>query len=145
MVSNPMRCASTSPSASRIEVCCALALVLAACRAAPPTGAASVGTDMQEADLILRDGDVWTNDRAQPHARAVAMAGGRITAIGDDDAVGKQAGPHTRVVDLGGRSVLCALTDAHAHLYGLGLALDQVDLRGCGSPPGSAARVRPIP
>jgi predicted amidohydrolase YtcJ len=38
--------------------------------------------------------------------------------------------------------VVPALTDAHGHLFGLGLALTRVDLRNCGSPDDCANRVR---
>src|SRR5438132_11418603 len=108
MVCSPMRRVSTSRSACRIEVFC-VALVLAACRPA------AVGTHMPQADLILRNGDIWTNAGAP--VRSVAVVDGRIAAIGDD--AEKLAGPKTRVVELGGRTVLPALTDAHAHLFGL--------------------------
>src|SRR5262249_18729712 len=45
-------------------------------------------------------------------------------------------------IDLRGHTVLPALTDSHAHLFGLGMALDQVDLRGCRSPDECAEHVR---
>jgi predicted amidohydrolase YtcJ len=93
---------------------------------------------MQQADLILRNGDIWTNTGAP--VRSVAVVEGRIAAVGDD--AEKLAGPKTRVIELGGHTVLPALTDAHAHLFGLGMALDQVDLRGCSSPDECAARVK---
>jgi predicted amidohydrolase YtcJ len=94
-----------------------------------------------EADLILRGGTIFTVVPARPRARAVAIAGGRIVAVGDEAEVLRARGPHTRVVELGGRAVLPALTDGHAHLYGLGRALDQVDLRGCPSAEACADQV----
>jgi hypothetical protein len=93
---------------------------------------------MPKADLILRNGDIWTNTGG--HVQAVAIADGRIIAMGDD--AEKLAGEKTRVIDLGGRTALPALTDAHAHLYGLGQALSQVDLRGCRSEAECAEQVR---
>jgi predicted amidohydrolase YtcJ len=92
--------------------------------------------------LILRGGDVVTGDPSRPRVRALAVSGDRIVAAGDDAGVSALGGPTTRVIELGGRTVLPALTDAHAHLYGLGLALDQVDLRACRSPEDCAGRVR---
>ncbi len=102
------------------------------------TAAADAVAAEAPADLVLRDGDVLTQDPAHPHARAVAVRGGAIVAIDDVD---KLVGPKTRVVELHGRAVVPALTDAHAHLVGLGLARTQVDLRGCSSADDCARRV----
>jgi predicted amidohydrolase YtcJ len=85
----------------------------------------------EPADLVLRGGDVLTQDPARPHAHAIAVRGPRIVAVGDDADVAPLVGPHTRVVELRGRAVAPALTDAHAHLADLGQALTEVDLRGC--------------
>jgi predicted amidohydrolase YtcJ len=90
------------------------------------------------ATLVLRGGDILTQDPARPHARAIAVRDGVIVALDDVD---KLIGPKTRVVDLHDRAVVPALTDAHAHLVGLGLARVQVDLRGCRSADDCAARV----
>jgi predicted amidohydrolase YtcJ len=93
-----------------------------------------------EADLVLRGGEIVTMDPAQPRARAVAVRGDRIVAVGPD--AERLVGPRTRTIDLGGRTVLPGLTDAHAHLSGLGKALEETELRGCDSPEACAARVK---
>jgi predicted amidohydrolase YtcJ len=93
------------------------------------------------ATLVLRGGDILTQDPAHPHARAVAVRDGSIVALSNSDDVDKLIGPKTRVIDLHGRAVVPALTDAHAHLVGLGLARSQVDLRGCASADDCASRV----
>jgi predicted amidohydrolase YtcJ len=95
-----------------------------------------------QADLVLREGELITMDEARPRARAVAVRNGKIVAVGDDGDVTPFIGKDTRVVNLAGRAVLPALTDAHAHLVGLGMELVQVDLRGCDSPAACAERVR---
>ncbi|MEZ4398451.1 MAG: amidohydrolase [Kofleriaceae bacterium] len=101
-----------------------LCLVAAACGGPPsPRGA-------EPATLILVGGDVVTNVATAPHATAVAVRGSRILAVGDDATVGALAGPDTRVVQLAGRTVTVGLTDGHCHLYGLGVASEQVNLRG---------------
>src|SRR5262245_9788073 len=112
----------------------ALTLFLLACRSAP------TGAPMHtEADLVLADGNIFTNEAARPRARSLAVRGDRI--VGLDDDVRPLIGPRTRVIELAGRTVIPALTDAHAHLYGLGRALAEVDLRGCISADDCAARV----
>lgn len=97
------------------------------------------------AEVILRGGEVWTGDPARPRAQAVAVSGGKIVAVGADADVAKHAGPKTRVIELNGRAVVPALTDAHAHLVGLGLAMARADLRGCDTPAACAERARAAP
>ena len=72
-------------------------------------------------DLILRNGRFTTLDRANPTASAVAIAQGRFTKVGDDREVMALAGAGTRVIDLGGRSVLPGLIDNHLHIIRGGL------------------------
>ncbi|RYF55102.1 MAG: amidohydrolase, partial [Comamonadaceae bacterium] len=72
-------------------------------------------------DLILRNGRFTTLDRANPTASAVAIAAGRFTKVGGDREVMALAGAGTRVIDLGGRSVLPGLIDNHLHIIRGGL------------------------
>ncbi|MBU0829371.1 MAG: amidohydrolase [Gammaproteobacteria bacterium] len=72
-------------------------------------------------DLILQNGRFTTLDRANPTASAVAIAQGRFTRVGGDREVMALAGPQTRVIDLGGRSVLPGLIDNHLHIIRGGL------------------------
>jgi len=73
------------------------------------------------AELILRNARITTLDPAQPEARALAVADGRLLAIGDDAAVMAHAGPGTRIVDGGGRRAIPGLNDSHTHLIRGGL------------------------
>lgn len=60
---------------------------------------------------------------ARPRASAVAIAGGRITAL-DEVPAGT-----AHVVDLRGATVLPGFHDAHNHMTGFGMSLGEVDLR----------------
>src|SRR5262245_55921399 len=73
------------------------------------------GTDMLPPDLILYGGNIITLDRCSRLAQAVAVRSGRIIAVGDNAALLKDAAPTTQLIDLGGRSVLPGLFDAHPH------------------------------
>ena len=85
------------------------------------------------ADLLIVGGTIWTMDPEHPEVGAVAARGGRVIAIGDPAHLTHLHGPRTRVLDLGGGFAVPGLTDAHAHLVGLGAELEEVDLRGATS------------
>ncbi len=57
---------------------------------------------------------------AEP-AQALAVRDGRIAAIGRSSEIGALAGPATRVIDLGGRTVIPGLIDSHIHAIRAGL------------------------
>ena len=67
------------------------------------------------ADMILTDADVWCGDPARRWARAVAIRGGRIVAVGTVDDVRAHADPSTEVVSLSGKAVVPGFQDAHVH------------------------------
>lgn len=72
-----------------------------------------------KADTILTNGRIYTVDKQRPWAESVAIRDGKIVAVGTGGQVEKLKGTDTRVVDLGGRLVLPAFGDAHAHpLFG---------------------------
>ncbi len=79
-------------------------------------------------DLFLTNGKFHTQDPAYPHATAVAMRGGRIWAVGDDEEIRALAAPDAQVIDLEGRRVLPGLTDAHFHYYDWALGLHRLVL-----------------
>ena len=83
--------------------------------------------------MVLRNGNVVTLDAARPTAQAIALAQGRIQAVGSDAEVGALAGPRTEQIDLGGRTVLPGFIDAHAHVWHVGHELAKVDLSRCAS------------
>jgi predicted amidohydrolase YtcJ len=75
-----------------------------------------------DADLILHNGKVVTVDPQFSIRQAVAIRGGKITAVGTDAAVLKERGAATRVVDLKGKTVLPGLIDSHVHALEAGLS-----------------------
>ena len=83
-----------------------------------------------EADLIVCGARVLTMDAGRPRAEAVAVAGGRIVAVGSDAAVLTLRGPGTRVVEAGGRTLLPGFVESHLHLGLGGSELDQLQLGG---------------
>lgn len=76
----------------------------------------------EHADLVLTGGQVFTADGAGTWARAVAVRGERILAVGTDAAVREHIGPATRVIALRGRTVAPGFGDSHVHPVMGGLA-----------------------
>ncbi|MDN0196770.1 amidohydrolase [Streptomyces sp. S.PNR 29] len=71
--------------------------------------------------LVLTGGQVLTVDRGFTVAEGVAVRGRDIVAVGTDAEMRALAGPGTRVVELGGRTVLPGINDSHLHgaAYGM--------------------------
>jgi predicted amidohydrolase YtcJ len=67
-------------------------------------------------DLILLNGKIFTGNTAQLYVEALAIRGDRIVAIGESAKMKSLAGPATKSVDLGGRTVIPGINDAHVHL-----------------------------
>lgn len=66
-------------------------------------------------DLILTNARIYTVDDGRPWVEAVAIKDGRILAMGSSAEIAGRKGDATRVVDMGGRFVMPAFGDAHAH------------------------------
>src|SRR5688572_7653502 len=66
-------------------------------------------------DVIFHNGKVFTSDSAKPWAEAVAVKDNRILAVGGNQELLALAGPETKLLDLGQRTVIPGLNDAHVH------------------------------
>jgi predicted amidohydrolase YtcJ len=83
-----------------------------------------------DADLVLKNGNIYTVDDQHPHAEAVAVDRDRIVFVGSNADVAHFVGPRTRVVDLGGLTVVPGMTDAHHHLGWVGVRELSLNLDG---------------
>jgi predicted amidohydrolase YtcJ len=83
-----------------------------------------------QAELIVTNAKVLTMDEGCPRAEAVALAGGRVLAVGSRAEVEALAGPGTKVVDAGGRTLLPGFVESHLHLVLGGNELSQLQLGG---------------
>lgn len=93
------------------------------------------------ADLVVRNAAIWTGERGAGEPRALAIHGARIAAVGSNEDVAPYVGPHTRVIDAGGRRVLPGFVDAHVHFLSGGDELLAGDLRSASSEEEFARRV----
>lgn len=81
------------------------------------------------------------SDQGPKNRYGVVVVEGKIAAVGPFDELRAQH-PSAKLVDVGGTTILPGLTDAHGHLYGLGLSLDTVNLVGADSYDEVIARVK---
>ena len=94
---------------------------------------------LQSADTIFVNGRVYVrNGRFET---ALAVAGDKVLAVGDDATVRALASKDTRVVDLKGRLVTPGFNDAHVHFIDGGFGLLSVDLRDAKDEADFAARL----
>lgn len=66
------------------------------------------------AHTILHNAKIATNG-VPPFVEAIAIKDGQIDAAGTNDEILRQGGPATKVIDVGGRTVIPGLNDSHMH------------------------------
>ncbi|HKG46088.1 MAG TPA: amidohydrolase [Pyrinomonadaceae bacterium] len=94
------------------------------------------------ADIVFRNGNVYTANDKAPRAQAVVVKADRIIYVGTNAEAQKFAGANTRVVDLKGSTVLPGFTDSHQHLSGVGLREMTLNLEGTTSLEDLLAKVK---
>lgn len=93
-------------------------------------------------DLVVINASIHTGNRSQPKARALAVSGNKIIAVGSDTEIRALVGPKTRVIDAGGKTVVPGFNDAHVHFLETGQQLSSVDLRDAKTPQEFVARIK---
>lgn len=106
----------------------ATGLALAAAPIAATAQTPAQGSTQRPADVVVLNGRIYTADNTRPIVQAMAIRTGRVVFTGDAAGARALIGPNTRTVDLAGRTVIPGMTDAHAHVVGLGDKLQAVDL-----------------
>jgi len=81
-------------------------------------------------DLILTGGNLYTMDKNNPKAQAVAVKSGLIQAVGTNADILAMKSETTEVIDLCGKTLIPGFNDSHCHLLGYAVNLDMVDLSG---------------
>ena len=94
------------------------------------------------ADIVFKNGNVYTANDNAPRAEAIAVKADRIVFVGTNAAAQEYVGPNTRVVDLHGNTVLPGFTDAHHHLSGVGQREMTLNLEGTTSLEDLLAKVK---
>ena len=104
---------------------------------------AGVETAAQPPEIVLLDGKIVTMDAQAPQREALAIRDGKILALGSTADIRRLAGPATRVVELGGRTVTPGLIDSHLHAVRAALSFStEVNWIGARSLREALARIR---
>ena len=94
------------------------------------------------ADIVFKNGNVYTANDKAPRAQAIAVKEDRIIFVGSNEAAQKYVGTNTRVIDLKGNTVLPGFTDSHQHLSGVGQREMTLNLEGTTSLDDLLAKVK---
>jgi len=83
-------------------------------------------------DIIFKNGNIRTLDQRFPIVDCLLVKGSKIEAIGSWKSAKSLIRPHTKIIDLAGKTVVPGLTDCHVHLVQVGFTEDSIKLRGMG-------------
>jgi hypothetical protein len=67
------------------------------------------------ADIIFKNGKIYTVNESQPWAEAVAVKDGKFEAVGSNEDIEQMIDSQTEVVDLKGRFVMPGIYEMHVH------------------------------
>ena len=112
------------------------ALVVVACLAVAAVGGAeaiSEAKGLTTVEAVYFNGRIHTMDASRSVVEALSVGGGRIIGMGSSRELLARLAPGARSIDLGGRSVIPGLTDAHAHFLGFAKLATRLDLVGTAS------------
>jgi len=95
-----------------------------------------------KAETIITNGRVLTMDPRAPEAEAVALAGGRILAVGGNAEIAALASPDCTRIDADRGTVLPGFIESHMHLFPGGAELAHLQLLDVDGPEALAAAVQ---
>lgn len=110
----------------------ALAAAIAVLALLPGCRASDSAAPAEPADVVFFGEHIHTVDDTNAGARAVALRGEEIVAVGSRAEVEPLVGDETRVVTLGDRALVPGFIDAHGHLA---MVMQMLDLLNASSPP----------
>ena len=87
-------------------------------------------TNAETADVVFKNGNIYTVNERKPRAEAIAVKSGKIIFVGSNKDAKAYEGKATRVIDLKGNTVVPGMTDSHYHLSGVGAREMNLNLEG---------------
>lgn len=80
------------------------------------------------AELVINNAKVYTVNKDQPEAEAIAVKDGKIFFVGSNADAKKYMGDKTEVIDANGQFVMPGFIEGHGHIHGLGFSLTNLNL-----------------
>jgi len=97
------------------------------------TGCVTDKKETNSADIIYKNGKIYTVNEDAPWAEAVAIKDGKFLKVGSNADAEELMGESTEVVDLNGQFVMPGITDMHAHPFsGVDLGTGSMNLNNPG-------------
>jgi len=120
-----------------------IAVAVALTSAVPFTPAGQEMMSPDPADLILRNGLIYTVDSTNTLTEAVAIRGGKFVFVGSNKDSARFKGKQTRVIDLKGQFVVPGFNDNHVHFASAAQFLEFNIMRAA-TQPEFVARVKDV-
>jgi predicted amidohydrolase YtcJ len=98
--------------------------------------------EIKIADVIFKNGNIYTLYDCRPLAEAVGVKDGRIIYVGSNNGAKLHEGKDTRIIDLHGSTVVPGMSDSHYHLSGVGRREMTLNLEGTASLEDFLAKVK---
>jgi predicted amidohydrolase YtcJ len=83
-----------------------------------------------EADLVIKNAQIFTASQNIRDAEAVAVKDGRFLAVGTNDEIHRYIGPNSTIIDVSGKSILPGFIDSHIHISSGTAYVQGLDLFG---------------
>lgn len=103
-------------------------ILLLFCSSFVGSGSVLASDNALSADLIFKNGSVYTVDENRNIAKAVAVKDGEIVYVGDNEGVDAFKGNETKVIDLNDKMLIPGIIDTHSHMYAKSEELFLLDL-----------------
>jgi predicted amidohydrolase YtcJ len=94
---------------------------------------AGFAQNQEHADLVVKNGKIFTVTDENPFVQAVAVKDGKILALGTSGTIASHVGDTTKVLDVEGKLVIPGFIDAHCHFSSGGHSLSMLDVGNAGS------------
>jgi len=82
----------------------------------------------EPADMVIKNGNIYTVNENAPKAEAVVVSGGKIIFIGSTSEAEGYVGEGTKEIDLEGWTMTPGFIEGHGHMMGLGYSELNLDL-----------------
>ena len=83
---------------------------------------------VDSAELVINNAKIYTVNKDQPEAEALAIKDGKIVFIGNNKDVKNYIGEKTEIIDAKGQFVMPGFIEGHGHIHGLGFSLTNLNL-----------------